>query len=554
MISNKRLAAVAVVMLMSLAMLAGCISGDDDDTTEEVQRLIFAASSDAVRLDPADVTDGESIQRMDNLYEGLVQYKEGSTELEPCLATAWTISEDKTEITFTLREGVKFHDGTDFTADDVVFSFARQYDSEHPFHQYGEWAYWGYMFTDIYSVEKIDDYTVVVKTTTPNASLLTSLAMFTAAIVSEDAANEYGEDFFKNPVGTGPFMFVEWVKDDHITLEAYDDYWGGRAALDEIVFKVIPDTTTRLLALQNGEVDGVEYLDPSQLSIVENDDDLVLISEAGMNVGYIALNCGEGYVDANGNGKWDEGEDADVPGAFAPFDDIRVRQAIQHAINKESIITNLYQGAATAAVQGMPPGLLGYNYDIEGYAYDPALSRQLLADAGYEDGFEITMFQMGSTSRPYFPVPQDIAQAIQSDLAAVGITVNLFTEDWGTYLQDAEAGKAQMVMLGWSGDNGDPDNFLNVLYSQKTATVGTAGNYAFKKNQALQDILDAALLEFDEEARDELYQEANSMIVEEATHVFVAHSNQILAFNAKVKGFVAHPTTRMFFYNCYIEE
>jgi len=552
--SRRRIAAFLIVTLMSLAMLSGCIGGDDDETEDEPMRLIFGCSSDAVRLDPADVTDGESIQRMDNIYEGLVMYAEGSTEIEPCLATDWTISEDKKEITFELREGVKFHDGTDFTADDVVFSFARQYDSEHPFHEYGNWAYWGYMFTDIEEVVKVDDYTVTIKMKTPNASMMTSLAMFTAAIVSEDAAMEYGEDFFKNPVGTGPFTFVEWIKDDRVTLEAYDDYWGGRATLDEIVFRVIPDETTRLLALQNGEVHGVEYLDPSQLSIVENDSNLTLISVPGMNVGYVALNCGEGYVDANRNGKWDEGEDAEVPGAFEPFKDIRVRRAIQHAINKQSIIDNIYQGAASVAVQGMPPGLIGYNDEIEGYEYDPELARDLLEQAGYPDGFDVTMYQMGSTSRPYFPVPNEISQAIQTDLAAVGINATLYTADWGTYLADAEQGKAQMIMLGWSGDNGDPDNFLNVLYSQKTATVGSAGNYGFKKNQELQDLLDQGLLVYDPAERAEIYKEANSIIVEEATHVFIAHSNQILAFSANVEGFVPHPTTRMFFYNTTVEE
>lgn len=542
-----------MIAVLIVTMFSGCIGGDDEPEEDEMI-LVFGSSGDASKLDPADVTDGESIQRMDNIYEGLVRYKEGSTEIEPCLATDWTISEDKKTITFNLREGVMFHDGTEMTADDVVFSFARQYDETHPFNQNGEWLYWGWMFYDVESVEKVDDYTVKINMSNPNASLMTSLAMFTASIVSEDAANEYDEDFFKNPVGTGPFMFVEWVKDDHITLDAFEDYWEGAPELDGIIFKVIPDQTTRLLALQNGEIHGAEYIDPSQFDIIENDPDLYLMSEAGMNVGYISLNCGEGYIDANGNHVWDEGEDADVPGYFEPFSDIRVRQAIAHAIDKQAIIENIYQNAASLAVQGMPPGLLGYNYDLEGYDYDPALAMQLLADAGYEDGFEVTMFQMGDTSRPYFPNPPEIAQAIQSDLADIGITVNLFTEDWTTYLADGNDGVAEMYMIGWSGDNGDPDNFLNVLYGQNVAEVGASGNYGFKKNQDLQDTLTGALLVFDPTERAAMYEQANQMIVDDCAHVFIAHSNQILAFNSSVKGYVMHPTTRKFFYNTYIEE
>jgi peptide/nickel transport system substrate-binding protein len=161
---------------------------------------------------------------------------------------------------------------------------------------------------------------------------------------------------------------------------------------------------------------------------------------------------------------------------------------------------------------------------------------------------------MGSTSRPYFPEPTGIAEAIQSDLAKVGIKVNLFTEDWGTYLQDAEAGKAPMVMLGWSGDNGDPDNFLNVLYSDHVCTVGSAGNYGFKKNAPLQKVLNNALLTFDQEERDTLYQLANKMIVDESTHIFIAHADQNLAFRSNVKGFVIHPTDRKFFYPVYKEK
>ena len=550
-----------IVAIMLASVLSGCIGGEKETpTTTEAKgkyggTLVFGSSGDAVKLDPADVTDGESIQRMDNIYEGLVRYKAGSTEIEPCLATSWEISDDKKTITFHLRKGVKFHHGFgEMTADDVVFSFARQYDENNWFHQYGDWDYWGWMFTDIEKVEKIDDYTVAIHMKKPNASIMTSLAMFTVSVVSEKAAKQYKENFFKNPVGTGPFEFVEWVKDDHITLRAFEDYWGGRAYLDELIFKVIPDPSARLMALQTGEVQGIEHLDPSQLDIVRNDPNLQLISQPGMNVGYIALNCGEAYEDKNGNGRWDPGEDVTPPGAFEPFKDIRVRRAIAHAINKEAIVKNLYKGAATVAKEGMPPCLFGYNDEIQGYEYDPEKAKQLLAEAGYPDGFEVTLWHMGSTSRPYFPVPTQIAEAIQADLAKVGIKVKLFTEDWGAYLDDASAGKAPMIMLGWTGDNGDPDNFLNVLYSQRVCNIPNAGNYGFKKNPELQELLDKALETYDQAERAELYKEANKLIVEDCAFIFIAHADQNLAFSKNVHGYVIHPTSRKFFYPVWIEK
>jgi peptide/nickel transport system substrate-binding protein len=439
------------------------------------------------------------------------------------------------------------------TADDVVFSFERQYNPDHWYHDKGEWAYWGYMFTDIEFVEKIDTYTVAIHMKRPNASIMTSLAMFTMCIVSEKAAEEYGDDYFKNPVGTGPFEFVDWVKDDQIELRAFQDYWRDPASIKTLIFKVITDPSARLMALQTGEVHGIEHVDPKQLDIIRDDPELQLVSQAGMNVGYIALNCGEGYEDANNNGKWDAGEEVDVPGVFEPFLDVNVRRAIAHAINKDSIVRNLYQGAATAAVEGMPPVLFGYNDNIKGYEYNVDKAKQLLADAGYPDGFEVELWHV-PVSRPYFPVPTEIAEAIQSDLAKIGITVTLFTEDWGTYLQDTEAGKHQMAMLGWTGDNGDPDNFLNVLYSQDKAVVGAAGNIAFKKNQKFQDLLDEALVTFDQSERADLYEKANELLVEQCSHIFIAHADQNLGFRASVRGYIIHPTSRKFFYPVWLED
>lgn len=490
---------------------------------------------------------------MDNIFEGLVEYEAGSTEIKPALATSWTTSAAGTEITFKLRRGVKFHDGTDFNADAVVFSFARQYDQSHPFHQYGEWVYWGYMFSDVDRVEKIDDYTVKLIMKAPNSSIMTSLAMFTVAMVSPANAEEYGEDMFRHPVGTGPFKFVEWVKDDHITLAKNEDYWRKAPELDQLIFKVIPDTSARLLALEVGEIQGMEYPDPNDFDRIKDNSDLALMSEPGMNVGYMAMNTGYGYIDDNGNGIRDAGEGPDkTPGYLEALTKKKVRQAINYAIDKKSIVDNLYLGTASVAKNGMPPFMLGYNDDIQDYEYNPAKAKQLLAEAGYPNGFEVQLYVM-PVSRPYMFDPPKIGEAIQSYLGAVGIDVSIYQVDWGTYLQETESGMHNMCLLGWTGDNGDPDNFMNVLYGPNSANIGAAGNYAFILREDLQDALTAAVRMYDVNERARYYKLAQEIIHEEAGWVYIAHANQNLAFRKNVKGYVLHPTSRKFFYPVTME-
>jgi ABC-type transport system substrate-binding protein len=512
------------------------------------QVLIFGSGGDAVRLDPADVTDGLSIQRMDNIFEGLVEYKAGSTEIKPCLATSWSMSNDGTAITFNLRRGVKFHDGTDFNADAVVFSFARQYNPEHPYHQYGEWAYWGYMFYDVDRMEKIDDYTVKLVLKRPNASIMTSLAMFTTCIVSPSNAEKWGEDAFTHPAGTGPFKFEEWVKDDHITLVANENYWRERPKLDKVIFRVIPDPSARLLALEVGEVHGIEYPNPADFDRIRSNSDLVLRSEPGMTIGYMAMNTGYGYKDKNSNGKRDSNEKLEkTPGYHEPLTKQKVRQAIQYAINKKDIVDYIYKGTASVAKNGMPPFMLGYNDAVQDYPYDPEMSKKLLREAGYPNGFEVTLHVM-PVSRPYMFDPPAIGEAIQSYLGAVGIKVNFYQVDWGTYLQETESGMHQMCLLGWTGDNGDPDNFLNVLYGPNAANIGAAGNYAFYSDPEAQEHLDAALLSYDTDERARHYGIVQDMLHDFSGWVYIAHSNQSLAFRKNVKGYVLHPTSRKFFY------
>ena len=542
---NKGLLVLTLTVILTLGM---AMSGMAQEKV-----LVFGSSGDAVRLDPADVTDGESIQRMDNIFEGLVEYESGSTEIKPCLAESWDVSEDGTEIVFDLRKGVKFHDGTDFNADAVVFSFERQYNPEHPYHQYGEWPYWGYMFSDIEKMEKIDDYTVKLTLKAPNASIMTSLAMFTVCIVSPSNAEKYKEDTFKNPCGTGPFKFVEWVKDDHITLEANEDYWRERTQLDKLIFRVIEDPSGRLLALEVGEVHGIEYPNPSDLERIEANPDLVLMTEPGMNVGYMAMNTGYGYIDANKNGVKDDDEPLEkTPGYFEPLTKKEVRKAINMAIDKESIVNDIYMGTATVAKNGLPPVVMGYNDEIEDYPYDPERAKELLAEAGYPDGFEVTLHVM-PVSRPYMFDPPKIGEAIQSYLAAVGIEVEFYQVDWGTYLQETEAGQHQMCLLGWTGDNGDPDNFLNVLYGLNACSIGTAGNYAFYTNQTNQELLTQAVRTYDVDKRITYYKKAQEMIHEDAGWVYLAHSNQNVVFRNNVVGYTLHPTSRKFFYPVNIQ-
>ena len=546
--TNNIKAGVLAIMVCGLLLtvsFSGCM-----ETTPEVKEkvLIFACSGDADKLDPADVTDGESVARTDSIFEGLVEYKEGTSEIQPCLATSWTTSTDGKNITFTLRQGVKFHDGTDFNADAVVFSFERQYNTSHPYYQYGEWAYWGYMFSDISRVEKIDNYTVKIVLSRPNAAIMTSLAMFTVAIVSPTNAALWKEDAFKHPCGTGPFKFVEWVKDDHITVEAFDDYWRGAPKLDQVIYRVITDPSARLLAIQAGEIHGMEFPDPSSFALIESDNDLQLLTKEGMNVGYIAMNNGYGYNDSNHNGMHDADEPwVKTPGYFEPFTNRSVRQAVNYAINKTSIVENLYKGTAIVAVNGMPPFMLGWNPNVTDYPYDPDRARELLAEAGYPNGFNTTLWVM-PVSRPYMFDPAKIGEAIQGYLADVNINVEIYQIDWSTYLEKTQAGEAPMCLLGWTGDNGDPDNFMNVLYGANQCMLGTAGNVAFYNNTEVQDLLSAALQTYDTNERAQLYEQAQVIIHEDAPFVYLAHANQNMVFTKNVQGFVLNPTGRYFFY------
>ena len=525
--SKRSLIAVLLVTVLMLGMV-GVVSAADGDKYGGT--LVFGRGADAVRLDPADVTDGESVKVLTNVFEGLVAFKAGSTEVEPALATAWRTSDGGKVWEFKLREGVKFHDGSDFTADDVVFTFERQMDENHPCHD-GTFAYWGYMYSMVKNVEKINDYHVKITLSKPYAPFIYNMACFPAFIVSEEAMTEKGVDGFRtSPVGTGPFAFVNWEHDSQITLKAFEDYWNGRPYLDKVLFKVVPENTTRVMGLKGGDLDLVDNFGPQNVATIKEDENLKLLSQPGMNVAYMAMNQ-----------------------MRKPFDNKLVRKAISWAIDKDAIIRGAYNGKATPAKNPMPPTLWGFNHRVTDYGYDPAKATELLVEAGYADGFSFELWYP-SNPRPYMPEGKKVAQAIQSNLKDVGIEAELVTYDWGTYLDKTEEGEHDVCLMGWIGDNGDPDNFLYVLLDKDNAVPGSAGNYAFYNSYLLHQILmEAQETTAGKQQRAGMYKAAQHVIHEDAPWVPIAYMNKFMGAANDVMGYTIHPTGQVFLKDTWVK-
>lgn len=524
---NKTIKLLAVGALATTLALTGCggtkpTAGTDN---KKPSILIYGRGGDSVSLDPHNVTDGESFRVTENIYDGLVDYEKDSTKVVPSLATEWKTSEDGKTWTFKLRKDVKFHDGSDFNADAVVYNFERMWDKSHPQHK-GDFSYFHDMFggfkgdkgSIIEGIKAIDANTVEFKLSTPLAPFLANLGMSTFAIISPEALKKYGDKIGENPVGTGPFKFKEWKRNDSITLEKFDKYWQpGLPKLDQAVFKVIPDNTARLTALKSGEIDIMDGLNPSDKKQVEADSKLQLLLRPSMNVGYLSMN----------NSK-------------PPFDNVKVRQAISMAINKKGLIDAFFNGLAEPAKNPLPPSLWGYNKNIQDYGYDPEKAKQLLAQAGFPNGFETELWAM-PVARPYMPQPQKIAEALQSDLGKIGIKAKIVSFEWATYLKKTKNGEHSMALLGWTGDNGDPDNFLYVLLDKNNANPPAAQNISLYKGDQVHELLLKAQIVSDQSERAKLYEEAQKLIHEDAPMVPLVHTTPALGASKTVKGYKPHP-------------
>jgi len=485
--------------------------------------LVFGRGGDSVKLDPINVTDGESLRVTHQIFDTLVKYKEINTEVVPNLATSWTVSRDQKVWTFRLRKGVKFHDGTPFNAEAVKFNFDRWRDEKNPYHFGGEFEYWGYMFGGfpgiVKSVDVVDEYTIKITLEKPCAPFLSNLAMTCFAIASPTAIKKYKEDFFKNPVGTGAFKFVSWTKGDRIVLEANKEYWAGTPYLDRIIFRSIPDNSARFMELEAGTIDIMDGVNPEDVERAKQNPNLQVILRPSLNVGYLAMNMDK-----------------------KPFDNLKVRLAINYAIDKKALVEAFFgKGLAIVAKNPIPPSLWGYNDKIEDYPYDPQKAKQLLAEAGYPNGFKTTLWAM-PVPRPYNPQPRKLAEAVQSYLKAVGIDAEIVTYDWGTYLQKTENGEHDMAFLGWTGDNGDPDNFFYVLLDKDNAVKGSAGNIAFYRSDELHEILIKAQTISDKKERAKLYEKACEIVHRDAPWVIIAHTTPPVVAKKTVHNYIPHPT------------
>lgn len=520
--------AIGLMTVLAATLIFSC---NKDGKSSSSKNFVYCSEGSPTAFNPQITTDGTSNNAAAHtIYEKLVDFKYGSTEIVPALAESYSISDDRLTYTFNLRKGVKFHalgdfkPSRDFNADDVLFSINRMRLKDHPYHKVGGGSYEYFngmeMGDIIKDVKKTDDHTVVITLSRPEAPFLANLAMSFMSMLSK----EYGDHLVaKNekdkidhyPVGTGPFVFKKYVKDSLIRYKKNTAYWGEKPKVDGLVFAITPDASVRFQKLKAGECHLVIEPSPADLESIQREEELKLLSGSGLNVGYLAMNTQR-----------------------KPFDNVQVRRAINMALNKESYIEAIYLGQAIKAKNPLPPTIWSYNKGIVDYDHNTEEAKKLLAKAGYPQGFETEIWTLPVT-RPYNPNGKKMGEMMQADLAKIGIKAKLISYDWPTYLKKAREGEHQLIQLGWTGDNGDPDNFLNVLLGCGGVEAGS--NVARWCNKDFEALVSEAKLTTDKVKRSELYQKAQEIFKSDAPWVPLAHSKVFRAMAKNVSGYQIDP-------------
>jgi peptide/nickel transport system substrate-binding protein len=487
--------------------------------------LTILVAQDAVGLDPQAVEDNTAGYIDSCVMDELVEYKKGTTNVGPGLATKWTISKDGKTYTFQLRKGVKFQDGTAFNAHTYVKDLDRLLNPNNPNYvlkQPGVASFISFTYGLVKSYKATGPYTVQFKLKQPDGPFLSSLAMVWSGVMSPTAVSKNGDaGVLQHPVGTGPYKFVEWVKNDHITLQANPTYWGKKPKIKRIIFQIVPDASVRLLKLERGEAQIDADVTTQDVISTAKSTKVKQLKQAGQLINGIGITT-------------------DVK----PLDDVRVRQALNYAVDRKTLAKTLFKGVGAPMNSYLPPPVWSYDKSLKGYPYNPAKAKQLLAAAGYPNGFSVELLGY-QNPRGYNSAGGQLAVAVQQYLKAVGVTANITYMDFGAFLTKTRSGTYHgLYMTGWSGDNGDPDDFLYELFSSEQIPVG---NTSHLRDTTLDNILIKARQTSKKSARIKLYKQAQARLNKDAPWIFGTFTKQVRIVTPNVHGFALNPTL-MFFY------
>ncbi|MEK6350867.1 MAG: ABC transporter substrate-binding protein [Burkholderia sp.] len=476
--------------------------------------LVYCSEGSPAGFDSAQYTTGTDFSAATfTIYNRLVEFKRGGTTVEPGLAESWDVSPDGKTYTFHLRHGVKFQTtdyfkpSREFNADDVVFTFERMLDPNQPFRKAYpvSFPYFTDMGLDklITKVEKVDPYTVKFTLSEPNAPFIQNMAMEFASILSSEYADQLmkagkAPDINQKPIGTGPFVFRSYTKDATIRYDGNPDYWKqGDVKISKLIFSITPDAGVRVQKLKRNECQVMSYPRPADIATLKADSNIAMPSQPGFNLGYLAYNV-----------------------QHKPLDNLAVRQALDMAINKKAIIESVYQGAGQAADAPVPPTQWSFDKNLKMPAQDTAKAKALLAKAGFPNGFEITLWAM-PVQRPYNPNAKLMAEMIQSDWAKIGVKAKIVTYEWGEYIKRAHSGEQDTMLIGWTGDNGDPDNWLGTLLG---CTAMNGNNFSRWCDKSFEALIQKGRVTNGQEARSKIYMQAQQIFAQQVPYSPIANS------------------------------
>ncbi|MCU1762341.1 ABC transporter substrate-binding protein [Pseudomonas sp. 14P_8.1_Bac3] len=514
--------------------------------------LVFCSEGSPAGFDPGQYTTGTDFDASaETMFNRLTQFERGGTAVVPGLATKWDISDDGLTYTFHLREGVKFHTTPyfkptrEFNADDVLFTFNRMINKDDPFRKAypTEFPYFTDMAmdTNITKIDKVDDHTVKFTLKDVDAAFIQNMAMSFASVQSAEYAAQLlkegkAADINQKPVGTGPFVFKSYQKDSNIRYTGNKDYWKPEdVKIDNLIFAITTDPSVRIQKLKKGECQITLFPRPADLKALKEDKTLKVPDQAGFNLGYIAYNV------------MDKVKGSNEPN---PLAQLKVRQALDMAVNKQQIIDSVYQGAGQLAVNAMPPTQWSYDTTIKDAKYDPEKAKELLKEAGVKDGTEIVLWAM-PVQRPYNPNAKLMAEMLQSDWKKIGLNVKIVSYEWGEYIKRSKGGENQAMIIGWSGDNGDPDNWLNVLFGCDSLSGNNFSKWCDKKFDGL---VKEAKRTTDQGKRTELYKQAQHVLKDAVPYTPIAHSTVFQPMRDEVQDFKISPFGLNSFYGVSVSK